>query len=135
MTIQNRVIHFEIQADDIERAKVFYNKVFGWKIDKIMEKGEGESMDYWGIMTGSDKEPGINGGMYERPEDNRVDTYDCTIGVLDLDKAIDAIKSSGGVILKEKMEIHGVGWFANAVDTEGNKFGLMQSIIKNKKNS
>jgi hypothetical protein len=132
MTIQNRVIHFEIQADNIERAKTFYKNVFGWKIDKIMKKEEGEMMDYWGIMTGSDKEPGINGGMYERPEDNILNTYDCTIGVADIDKAIDTVKANGGIIKKEKMEISGVGWFANAIDTEGNKFGLMQSTRKEK---
>src|SRR5690348_2012107 len=25
-----RVVHFEIQADDVERAKAFYSAVFGW---------------------------------------------------------------------------------------------------------
>ena len=28
--IVNRVVHFEIHADDIERAKKFYGDVFGW---------------------------------------------------------------------------------------------------------
>jgi len=37
------------------------------------------------------------------------------------------VKTNGGVITKEKDEIPGVGWFAGAKDTEGNRFGLMQA--------
>ena len=62
----NTVIHFEIQADDIERAKNFYEKALGWKISQMMKKEEG-GMDYWGVET-TESGPGINGGMYKRPE-------------------------------------------------------------------
>ena len=57
----NRVIHFEIQADDIARASEFYKNVLGWKIEQIMKKETG-GMDYWGVTTG-DSVPGINGGF------------------------------------------------------------------------
>ena len=121
----NRVIHFEIQADNIERAKKFYHNVLGWKIEQMMKKEDG-GMDYWGITTG-DSVPGINGGLYERPKDgDKFYLYDCTIEVSDLDKAMKDVKANGGAITKEKMEIPGVGWFASAKDTEGNRFGLMQ---------
>ena len=122
----NRVIHFEIQADDINRAKNFYEKVLDWKISQMMKKEEG-GMNYWGIETG--KGPGINGGLYERPqeEENKFYLYDCTVLVDDLDKKIEEVKNNGGMITKEKDEIPGVGWFAGAKDTEGNRFGLMQA--------
>lgn len=116
-------MHFEIQADDIERAKAFYEKTFGWKIEKWAD--EGANMDYWIVSSGKN-EPGINGGMYQRPADDKLYTYDCTITVPDLDKAVGAVKANGGVITKEKMEIPKVGWFAGAKDTEGNRFGLLQ---------
>ena len=122
----NRPIHFEIQADDVERAKKFYENVLGWKISKWMSKEQG-GMDYWGIGTG-ESGPGINGGLYQRPADkDKFYLYDCTIDVADLDKAVEAVKANGGVILKEKYEIPGVGWFVTAKDTEGNRFGLMQA--------
>jgi uncharacterized protein len=121
----NRVIHFEIQADDIARAKKFYTDVFGWDIPQIMTKEQG-GMDYWGLTTGADGTPGINGGLYQRDPDNKIYTYDCTIQVADIDKAMEAVKNGGGKIIGEKMEIPGVGWFATANDTEGNKMGLMQ---------
>jgi predicted enzyme related to lactoylglutathione lyase len=119
-------MHFEIQADDVERAKGFYEKAFNWKIEKWKGDGEKDVMDYWMVMTGEDKEPGINGGMYQRPADRKLYTYDCTISVDDIDQAIEAVKANGGTIRQEKMELKGVGWFAGAIDTEGNNFALMQ---------
>lgn len=121
----SRVIHFEIQADDVQRAKAFYEKAFGWEISQWMKAEEG-GMDYWGLVTGPEGTPGINGGLYQRPADNPLHTYDCTIQVDDIDKAIEDVKNNGGLIRGEKMEIPGVGWFAGGTDTEGNRFGLMQ---------
>lgn len=124
---KNRVIHFEVQADDIERAKNFYKNVLGWDIHPMMTKEQG-GMNYWGIKTGEDGTPGINGGMYERPKEGekKFYLYDCTVEVEDLDKSIEAVKANGGTITQEKSEIPGVGFFAGAKDTEGNRFGLMQ---------
>jgi predicted enzyme related to lactoylglutathione lyase len=122
----NRVIHFEIQADDIARATNFYEKALGWKISQMMKKEEG-GMDYWGVVTGADGTPGINGGLYPRPaSEDKNYVYDCTIEVPDLDAAIAAVKANGGTITKEKSELANVGFFARAKDTEGNSFGLMQ---------
>jgi predicted enzyme related to lactoylglutathione lyase len=121
----NRVIHFEIQADDVLRAKQFYQNALGWKIEQIMKKEEG-GMNYWGVETG-ESGTGINGGIYERGEaSEKFYLYDCTIEVPDLEKAVEAVKANGGTITKEKSEIPGVGFFAGAKDTEGNRFGLMQ---------
>jgi len=121
----NRVVHFEIQADNIERAKDFYEKAFGWEITQMMKADQG-GMDYWGLKTGADGTPGINGGLYKRTPENKLFTYDCTIQVPNIDKAIEDVKKNGGSIRGDKMEIAGVGWFVAATDTEGNKFGLMQ---------
>lgn len=125
----NRVIHFELQADDVGRAKGFYEKTFGWKIEQMMTKDEShaDSMNYWGLTTGVDGTVGINGGMYERAAGaSKLYTYDCTIEVTDIDKAVADIKANGGEIVREKGEIPGVGWFARAKDTEGNMLGIMQ---------
>ncbi len=121
----NRVIHFDIQADDPEQAKNFYSKAFGWKIDKVMSKEDG-GMNYWMLDTGTG--PGIGGGMSERATaDEKFYTYDCTILVEDIDMAMEAVINNGGMITQEKMELKGVGWFAGAKDTEGNRFSLMQA--------
>jgi predicted enzyme related to lactoylglutathione lyase len=125
----NRVIHFEIQADDVARARKFYENVFGWKITQMMKKEDApDAMDYWGVTTG-DSIPGINGGLYRRPttEGEKFYLYDCTVDVPDIDKAVQAVKANGGIIVKDKTEIPSVGLFAQAKDTEGNRFGLMQA--------
>ncbi len=125
----NPVIHFEIQADDAARAQKFYETVFGWDVSQMMTKDANQpgSMNYWGLKTRPDGEVGINGGMYERAGASMpLNTYDCTIQVVDIDKAIADIKAQGGEIVMEKGEIPGVGWFARGKDTEGNVFGLMQ---------
>lgn len=124
--MNNRVIHFEIQADNVDRAKKFYERVLGWKIAQVMKREDG-GMDYWMIETGEG--PGINGGLYQRPEaGEKFYLYDCTVQVRDLKKAVEEVKASGGIITKEIMDMPGVGLFAGCKDTEGNRFGLMQPI-------
>lgn len=121
----NRIVHFDFQSDDPERAKKFYEKVFGWKFNQAMKKEEG-GMDYWIIDTG--KGLGINGGMARRPEEkeDKFYRYSCTIEVKDIDAALKAVKANGGTIEMDKSELPNVGWFASVKDTEGNQFALMQ---------
>jgi predicted enzyme related to lactoylglutathione lyase len=117
-----RVVHFDIDTDDPQRAIAFYSEIFGWKI----EKWEGP-MEYWLVTTGSDEEPGINGGMGKRGDGGlSFNTYRCTIEVQDVEEYAAKIKDKGGQVLMEKTPIPGVGWFAACVDSEGNHFGLMQ---------
>ena len=59
-----RVIHFEMVADNPERAMKFYKQVFGWEFSKW----DGPQ-DYWLVKTGEDSQPGINGGL--TPKSNR----------------------------------------------------------------
>jgi len=117
-----RPVHFDITAEDPDRAVSFYEEAFGWKFNHW---GGGGPMDYWLIDTG-DTQPGINGGLSRRGEGDAAATTN-TIDVESLDDAVEAVKRAGGEILQERMSIPGVGWFAAFADTEGNHFGLMQS--------
>jgi predicted enzyme related to lactoylglutathione lyase len=121
----SRVVHFEIHADNPQRAVNFYQHVFGWQINSW-----GGPEDYWLVTTGSDSEPGINGAILKRrqPIDgDAVIAYVCTIDVNSVDDAIAKITSTGGTIALPKMAVPQVGWLAYAKDTEGNIFGVMQS--------
>jgi len=119
-----RVIHFEIYADNPERAVNFYTKVFGWKVNKWAGP-----MDYWLLDTGKD-EPGINGAIMKRDKPlcgcECVIAYVCTIGVDSVEKYSEFIKENGGKILVPKSPIPGVGYFAQCLDTEKNIFVVMQ---------
>jgi predicted enzyme related to lactoylglutathione lyase len=121
----NRVVHFEIHADDLQRAKAFYETVFGWQFTKWDTPQE-----YWLITTGSDNEPGINGGMVKRmgpppAADNPVSAFVCTVDVQGIDAVVEAATRAGGRIALPKMAVPGVGWLAYIGDTEGNIVGLM----------
>ncbi len=80
----------------LQEPKKFYEDVFSWKI----EKWEGP-MEYWNITTGSQEEPGINGGLMkkqggERGIDTPITTYVCTIGVPNIDGYLNKIQEHGG---------------------------------------
>jgi predicted enzyme related to lactoylglutathione lyase len=115
-----RVIHFELNADDPERAAQFYRRVFGWTIDKW----DGPE-DYWLVTTGPESEPGIGGAITSRmgPGITTVNTVD----VDDLDAALERAGAAGGTVVLPKMIVPGVGFLAYIKDTEGNIVGLMQA--------
>jgi uncharacterized protein len=121
----NRPTHFEIHAENPERAAAFYTAVFGWKF----QKWDGP-MPYWLITTGTEA-PGINGGMVPRlgpapAEGQAVNAYAITTKVASVDASVAAITANGGTIALAKMPIPAMGWLAYAKDTEGNIFGVMQ---------
>ena len=123
----SRIVHFEIHANDPQRAIAFYTNVFGWQF----HQWDGGDEDYWLIMTGPDEEPGIDGGLARRrgdpPEDNAaVNCYTCVVQVTDLDEILNKVTTEGGVIALPKSPVPGVGWVGYAKDTEGNIFGMMQ---------
>lgn len=132
----NRVVHFEIEAADKDRASKFYSQAFGWKMDPQGEDFGGYIVVETGKTTGDLKDMGINGGIFEEKE-KKLNAYSCVIGVTDIDKAIADVKAAGGKVfddnktpdgklLGEKMDIPHVGIYAKCDDTEGNRFTLLQ---------
>ena len=119
-----RVVHFEIPADDPERAVRFYSAVFSWQV----EKWPGPT-DYWLITTGSKDKPGIDGAILRRIGESKVVD---TIDVPSVDEFIDKIKANGGEIAQPKMSVPGVGYVAYFQDTEGNIFGIIESDMSAK---
>jgi predicted enzyme related to lactoylglutathione lyase len=112
--------HFEIHAENPERAIEFYEAVFGWKF----QLWDGP-MEYWTIRTGESPEPGIDGGLMRR----RDPAQPCvnTVGVTDLDATVKMVEASGGMTALPRMPVPGVGWLAYCKDTEGHIFGLLQA--------
>ncbi|MFQ5986895.1 MAG: VOC family protein [Thermoplasmata archaeon] len=117
-----RVVHFEITADDPERAAKFYGDVFGWSATKW----EGPQ-EYWLIVTGEEKDRGIDGGLARREDSPLTQPVTNTIDVASVDKAIGAVEASGGEILVPKSAVPGVGWLSYFKDPEGNIFGMMEA--------
>lgn len=127
----NIPVHFEIHADNPERAAKFYAAVFGWTITKW----DNPAMEYWLVTTGKaesgDKWPGIDGGLLRRmgpaPKGGEpVNAFVCTITVSSLDETWKKIQDAGGSEALPKMPIPGMGWLMYCKDTDGNIFGLME---------
>jgi predicted enzyme related to lactoylglutathione lyase len=119
-----RVAHFEIHADEPERAARFYTDVFGWQITSW----EGPA-EYWLVTTGPDSEPGINGGIVKRQgaiDGTAVIAYVCTVDVPDIDATEREVLAAGGQQVLDRMAVPGVGWLSYFKDTESNIFGAMQ---------
>jgi uncharacterized protein len=123
----NRVVHFEIKTDNMDRAERFYANVFGWSF----RRWNGPT-DYRLITTGSDESAGINGGLATRQGEPVVDRADpagaflCTVEVEDIDVVEKAVANAGGRQVGERRVLPSVGWMSYFVDTEGNHFGALQ---------
>ncbi|MEA2725446.1 MAG: uncharacterized protein QOH59_3217 [Gemmatimonadales bacterium] len=123
--MSHTVVHFEIPADQPERAAEFYRELFGWKIDHM-----GGPMDYWLVNTvptdaqGRPTEPDVNGGLMRRmmPEQTPVNY----ISVESVEEFSRKAQSLGAKVVVPKRPVPGMGWFAQLTDTEGNIFAIWQ---------
>lgn len=123
-----RPVHFEIHADDLERAKSFYGGVFGWQ---FVDYGQFTGSPYFGVITGAEGEPGINGGLMGRiggsPVGGQaVNAYVVTMGCEDFDAIAERILAQGGAVAVPKAALTGMAWQGYFTDPEGNIFGLHQ---------
>ena len=123
----SRVVHFEIQADDIERAKAFYAAAFDWTFE---DYSQFTGSTYWGIVTGPEDQMGINGGLLARPAPvtpgGGSNSFVCTMGVGDYDETEQRILAAGGQVAMAKSALPGMAWQGYYLDTEGNTFGIHQ---------
>ena len=111
--------HFAINADDVPRARAFYEQVFGWNFTPWGPPG---------FYQVRDAGTGLLGALQGRREvaDQRMPGMEITFGVDDIHATIAAIEAAGGTILMPPFRIEGVGELAFFRDTEGNIAGAMQ---------
>jgi uncharacterized protein len=117
-------VHFEIPADNVERASNFYRKTFGWAIEKMPE------IEYAVVHTDAEMSgPGgeelpPDGGIGSRQGPTKIPHL--TIIVDDLDAVTSQIEKNGGKIVKKKHSMGENGFSATFSDPEGNTIGLFQ---------
>ncbi len=137
---QNPVVHFEMGYEDKDRMCKFYETAFGWETKRMGPDMGGYVL---AITTEIDektqrpKQPGaINGGFYKKIEDPLSHPPSVVIAVDDIHEAMKATEAAGGKILgamdqsgghsKEPQDIPGVGLCISAMDTEHNRFSILQ---------
>ena len=112
------IIWFEIPADKPERAKKFYGKLFGWKINPFPGMPDYQHID----TGGADASP--DGGLMKRMHPaHTITTY---INVPSVTKAMAKVKKLGGKICRPKTAVPQMGYFAICLDTEKNAFAVWE---------
>lgn len=126
--MDNTIVHFEIPADNPERAAKFYRELFGWKINR-WENPNG--IEYWMVETvptdekGMPKRQGVNGGLMPRmyPTQQPVNY----IAVESVDEAVAKAERLGAKVMMGKTPVPGMGWFAQLNDPEGNVIAVWET--------
>jgi len=133
--MDHTIVHFEIPADQPERAAKFYRELFGWEINRWEGSADGGGgMEYWMVNTvptnadGMPSRPGVNGGLMRRMMPGQTPVN--YIGVADLDEFVRKAERLGAKVLMPKSPVPNMGWFAQLSDTEGNVFAIWQNDAK-----
>jgi predicted enzyme related to lactoylglutathione lyase len=124
--MSNNLSFFAINADDVPRARKFYEAVFGWGFEPWGPP------NFYLIETGKEQLRGFAGGLQERRElvpGHKMIGFECTISVTDIDQTIRAIEANGGRLATAKFHVPTVGIIAYFFDTEGNVAGICQEEI------
>jgi uncharacterized protein len=126
--MDNTIVHFEIPADNTERAAKFYRDLFGWKIDRWENPG---GIEYWMVQTvetdaeGRPVRQGVNGGLMPRMyKAQQPVNY---VAVDSVDDAVAKAQKLGAKVMMGKSPVPGMGWFAQLTDTEGNVFAVWET--------
>lgn len=126
----NKVVHFEIPAEDLARARSFYGSLFGWELQQ-MDMDDGTSYTIVRTVPVDDQqmptEPGaINGGMVQRTAETPSPVL--TVDVESVDDTLKQVEANGGSVVRPRSEIPGMGAFAYFKDTEDNVVGLWETF-------
>ncbi|MBA4054653.1 MAG: glyoxalase [Marivirga sp.] len=122
--MKNRLTHFAIHIDNMERAKNFYEGVFEWGFASYGPP------DFLQIKTNKTESGELIGALQSRkysPVKEKIIGLECTIGVESVDEIIKKVENNGGQILMPKTAIPYVGWITKFLDTEGNLICAMQA--------
>lgn len=112
------ISHFAINAQDVERARAFYEQVFDWRFEAWGPPG------FYQIEGA-----GVRGALQTRRRivpDRDVFGFECTVAVPDVDAAVAAAVEHGGRVVMDRSTIAGVGHLVFIEDPEKNILGLMQ---------
>jgi len=121
--MKNKLTHFAIHIDDIERAKNFYGDVFDWGFHSY---GTPDFLQIKADKTGNGELIGALQSRSYSPVDDKIIGLECTIGVEDIDYIIERVINNSGKVLMPKTAIPYVGWIAKFLDTEGNLICAME---------
>jgi predicted enzyme related to lactoylglutathione lyase len=122
----NSIVHFEIFASDVERARRFYERVFGWKFEVA------GGPDFYLIVTGPDTDPGLKHGLIAKRRGpaapGSLNAFRVTIAVTSITQSMSAVEAEGGKLRSSIVDIPHVGKVVEFADTEDNVACILQYV-------
>jgi predicted enzyme related to lactoylglutathione lyase len=122
----NPFVHVELHTNDLAKAKAFYSRLFGWKLEDQPMPGGGS---YTMIGVGE----GTGGGMMKSPMPGTQPQWLAYVGVDDVASSTRKAKELGAKIVQDKMEVGGFGWMSVIIDPTGATIALWQPKPSEKK--
>jgi uncharacterized protein len=128
--MDHTIVHFEIPADNPERAAEFYRELFGWEINRWEGSGD-QGFEYWMVKTvptdseGHPSRQGVNGGLMRRMYPGQPPVN--YILVESVDEFVPKAERLGAKVMMEKTPVPGMGWFAQLTDPEGNVIAIWEA--------
>ena len=122
----NSVVHFEIFATNVERARTFYERAFGWQFEVAGPP------DFYLLTTGSATDPGLKHGLLAKRSgpaaQGPLNAFRSTISVRSIKDGIAAVEGAGGKLRSPVAEIPGVGKVVEFADTEDNIACMLEYV-------
>lgn len=116
--LPERVGWNELASTDLERARAFYARHFGFGVDRSMPMGE--LGDYVFLDVGEQ----MHGGLMQHTPQNHAHTWVPYFNVRSTAAAQRTIEQHGGKVLMRMHEVPGGSWVAVAQDPQGAVFGV-----------
>jgi predicted enzyme related to lactoylglutathione lyase len=120
----NPFVHVELNTPDPEKAKAFYSKLFGWKLEDVPNPGAPG-----GTYTMVDVGQGTGGGIMKQMPGGPAGWL-AYVGVDDIRSATKTAQSLGAKVMKDVTEVPGMGWLSFIQDPTGQVLGLWQAKTK-----
>ena len=114
----NPFVHVELNTTDVAKAKNFYGKLFGWKLEDVEMEGGAYTM----IKVGE----GTGGGIIKHPVPGAPSAWLAYVLVDDIGAATQKAKSLGAKVMKDVTEVKGAGSFSVIVDPTGAALAFWQ---------
>jgi predicted enzyme related to lactoylglutathione lyase len=122
----NSVVHFEIFASNVERARTFYERAFGWRFEAVGPP------EFYLITAGSAADPGLRQGMLAKRSGpaahGSLNAFRSTISVRSIEDGMTAVESAGGKLRSPVVEIPEVGKVVEFADTEDNVACMLEYV-------
>jgi uncharacterized protein len=114
----NPFVHVELNTPDPDKAKEFYSKLFQWQLEDVPNSAVPNG-SYTMIKVGE----GTGGGILKQIP-RGPSGWLAYVEVDDIQLATQKAKSLGGKIMKEPLEVVGMGWLSFIQDPTGAVLGL-----------